>query len=218
MGSSVLPLVMTVVTAHFLALLSPGPDFMLIVKSGIRNGIRKAMGVSLGISCANGIYITLCIAGLGTFLAHSLLLLRALKAFGGVFLLYLALKALRAGKDDYPDLSAEDIPSLSRTSFMKEFFTGFISGISNPKNLVFYLSLFAMVLTGGTGLPLKIGLGIWMTGMVLVWDSFILLILSRRHVRKTFSGAVFYVDKAAGTVIGLLGIKLILTAVYDSSI
>ena len=49
--------------AHFLALLSPGPDFFLIVRSAVINGARVASGVCVGIALANGVYIGLAISG-----------------------------------------------------------------------------------------------------------------------------------------------------------
>ncbi len=218
MHSPIFKIVLTVVVAHFLALLSPGPDFMLLVKSGIKNGVRNALGLALGIACANGVYITLCIIGLGEFLMHSLILLRVLKAFGGLFLIYIAVSALRTKKDEYRKVVEIHDISGSKENFSKEFTVGFVSGITNPKNLVFYLSLFSMVLTGGIDQGIKIGLGIWMICLVLFWDSMILLILSKNSVRKVFSGIVFYVDKVAGIVIGILGVKLILSAIKESSI
>lgn len=42
MNQTMFPIIITVVVAHFLALLSPGPDFMLIVKCGIKNETRNA--------------------------------------------------------------------------------------------------------------------------------------------------------------------------------
>ena len=52
---------LTVAIAHFLALLSPGPDFVLVVKSAIRNEGKNAIGVALGIASANALYIGLCL-------------------------------------------------------------------------------------------------------------------------------------------------------------
>ena len=75
-----------------------------------------------------------------------------------------------------------------------------------------------MVLTGGIGQGMKIGLGIWMTGLVFFWDSMILLVLSQDSVRKVFAGIAFYFDKVAGIVIGALGVKLIFSAIKESSI
>jgi threonine/homoserine/homoserine lactone efflux protein len=209
---------MTVVAAHFLALLSPGPDFMLIVKSGMKNRRYDALGLALGIASANGVYISLCTAGLGSILTQSILLLRILKTSGGLFLLYMAIKALKTRKKDYPHLVETEGFSDITSRFSEEFSTGFLSGISNPKNLLFYFSLFAIVLTEGTGLLLRIGLGIWMTALVFLWDCLILLVLTQKHVQRVFVGVIFYVDKSAGAVIGFLGIKLILSAINDSSL
>jgi threonine/homoserine/homoserine lactone efflux protein len=91
----------TVALAHFIALLSPGPDFLLVVKSGVRNNKCSALGVALGITCANAFYIVLCLIGAGAVLAASVTAMLALKLVGGLFLLYLAAMALKTGKHDY---------------------------------------------------------------------------------------------------------------------
>lgn len=137
-----LPVVLTVVTAHFLALISPGPDFLLVVRSALRNTRRRALGVALGIGLANGVYISLCIIGVGSLLAHSLWLMTTLKICGGLFLLYVAWHALRARRSDYDFVRAESgAPQMPKQtlSFAKEFLLGLASGLSNPKNIIFYL-------------------------------------------------------------------------------
>ena len=47
----------TVALAHFVALLSPGPDFLLVVKSAVRNKKQVAIGVALGIACTALAYL-----------------------------------------------------------------------------------------------------------------------------------------------------------------
>ena len=66
MLTSALPVITTVVLAHFLALVSPGPDFLLVVRSALRNTRQRALGVACGIALANAIYIGLCIIGVGS--------------------------------------------------------------------------------------------------------------------------------------------------------
>jgi threonine/homoserine/homoserine lactone efflux protein len=63
MNSSPCIIFFTVALAHFLALLSPEPDFLLVVKNDIKNGDRKSTGVVAGIASANALYIALCIIG-----------------------------------------------------------------------------------------------------------------------------------------------------------
>lgn len=49
--------------AHFLALLSPGPDFFLVARTAMAAGWRVASGVCLGIALANGVFIVVAFAG-----------------------------------------------------------------------------------------------------------------------------------------------------------
>lgn len=218
-ADNTLPIILTVVAAHFLALISPGPDFLLVVRSALRNTRRRALGVALGIALANGLYIALCIAGVGAVLAHSLWLMTALKIAGGLFLLYVAWHALRARRSDYAFITAAPQapgggPGRHAPSFLREFALGLLSGLSNPKNILFYLSLFSVVLTPQVGSAFRIGLGLWMTALVLAWDAAIILVLSHRRVRQGFGRAAFYLDKAAGALLGLMGVKLLHGAMH----
>ena len=213
MDMTLLGIFFTVAFAHFLALLSPGPDFVLLVKSAIKNGGKKSIGVAAGIASANAVYISLCLIGVGSILASSVAIMIALKIAGGLFLIYLAYMALKAKKTSYSDLA---IVSVQRekivTTFKKEVFTGFMSGILNPKNLLFYLSLFTVVLTGDVSFIFKFALGIWMTLMVFVWDVAIIYFLSTNRVRAKFSKAAYYIDKITGAVLGLIGITIVKSA------
>lgn len=204
----------TVAIAHFLALLSPGPDFVLVVKSAIRNQGKNAIGVALGIASANALYIGLCLIGVGSILAASVTVMIALKIIGGLFLIYLAVQALRANKSAYNnlDMSEQDQSSTEKLTFFREFITGFMSGILNPKNLLFYLSLFTVVLTPDVGLTFKLGLGIWMISVVFLWDLAIIFLLSTPKVRRQFTKSAFYIDKVTGAILGLIGIAIVRSA------
>ncbi|WP_417883218.1 LysE family translocator [Vibrio rumoiensis] len=205
----------TVAVAHFLALLSPGPDFVLVVKSAIRNKGRNAIGIALGIAVANAVYIGLCLIGVGSILAASVSIMITLKIVGGCFLIYLAYKALKARKSAYQNLEILDDTELKKSSrsFWFEFITGFMSGILNPKNLLFYLSLFTVVLTNEVSIGFKLGLGIWMTLVVFAWDAAVIYLLSTQSVRKRFTKMAYYIDKVTGAVLGIIGITIVKSAV-----
>ena len=51
--------------SHFVALLSPGPDFFLLVGYAVRYRIRGSIGLCLGIAAGNALYIVLAIVGWG---------------------------------------------------------------------------------------------------------------------------------------------------------
>ncbi|WP_409440170.1 LysE family transporter [Psychromonas sp. GE-S-Ul-11] len=212
MEISLIGIFATVAFAHFLALISPGPDFVILVKSALKYDRKKAVGVALGISIANALYIALCLIGVGSLLANSVFIMIGLKVSGGLFLLYLAIQALRTKKSDYEDLSEQVSDGLdNETTFFKEFIVGFMSGILNPKNVLFYLSLFTVVLTKDVSLTFKILLGIWMTSLVFFWDSAIVFVLSGKKARRKFSKIAYYIDKATGAILGLVGLTIVKT-------
>ncbi|MFT6908834.1 MAG: threonine/homoserine/homoserine lactone efflux protein [Oleiphilaceae bacterium] len=214
MDVNLLGIFVTVAIAHFLALLSPGPDFVLVVKSAIRNEGKNAIGVALGIASANALYIGLCLIGVGSILAASVTVIIVLKVIGGVFLIYLAVQALRASKSSYNNLDMADHANSKavKATLFKEFITGFMSGILNPKNLLFYLSLFTVVLIPEVGFSFKLGLAIWMTSVVFLWDLSIIFLLSRPKVRTKFTKLAYYIDKVTGAILGLIGFAIVKSA------
>ncbi|WP_033930538.1 LysE family translocator [Vibrio cholerae] len=205
----------TVAVAHFLALLSPGPDFVLVVKSAIRNKGKNAIGIAVGIALANAVYIGLCLVGVGSILAASVSIMIALKIVGGLFLIYLAIQALKARRSSYEtfEVSESEGASTHSNSFHYELVTGFMSGILNPKNLLFYLSLFTVVLTNDVSFSFKLGLGIWMTLVVFFWDAAIIFLLSTNKVRSRFTKLAFYIDKVTGAILGLIGFTIVKSAI-----
>lgn len=213
---------LTVALAHFLALLSPGPDFLLVVKSAVKNKTRIAVGVAVGIALANALYIALCLIGVGAIFSQSVGLMLVLKVAGGLFLTYLGIMALRAKKSDYAFLAAQATVNMhtaqpiSHSSFLRECMVGFASGILNPKNLLFYLSLFTLVLNNDVAMSFKLALGAWMTLVVLVWDVFIILVLSHGTVRHVFNRTAYYLDKLTGLILGAIGVKIIHSATAQS--
>jgi len=214
MDISLFGIFITVAIAHFLALLSPGPDFVLVVKSAIKNEGKNAMGVALGIASANALYISLCLIGVGSILAASITVMVVLKIIGGLFLIYLAVQALRASKSSYDNVNLAESTNekANKSTFLKEFITGFMSGILNPKNLLFYLSLFTVVLSPEVGFAFKLALGIWMTMVVFLWDLAIIYLLSTPTVRCKFTKAAYYIDKVTGALLGLIGFAIVKSA------
>jgi len=158
-------------------------------------------------------YIALCLIGVGAFLASSVYIMIGLKVAGGLFLIYLAVQALRAKKSDYASLSAQvNIKEKQETTFFKEFIIGFMSGILNPKNILFYLSLFTVVLTKDVSFTFKVMLGVWMTSVVFIWDSAIVFLLSGDNARRRFTKLSYYIDKVTGAILGAVGFTIIKTA------
>ena len=74
--------------AHFLALLSPGPDFFLIIGHAVRHRLRGSLFICLGIALGNALYICLAVSG-WSVMRQMPALYRLLELAGAAYLAWL---------------------------------------------------------------------------------------------------------------------------------
>jgi threonine/homoserine/homoserine lactone efflux protein len=161
-------------SAHFLALLKPGPDFFILVGNTARNGVRSGLGAAVGIAVANAAYIAAALTGFN-LLTGSSLVYAFVRLLGAVFLGWLGwifLRSARAGVD----LRLADSADKHR-GFGAGALAGLLSAGLNPLNGLFYFGLFSLVVARGTSSTLRIFYGVWMFAVVLGWDVLLVLCL-----------------------------------------
>lgn len=74
--------------AHFVALLSPGPDFFLLAAFALRHRLRGSIGICISIALGNGCYILLAIMG-GAAIQQMPALFVLLQLAGALYLLWI---------------------------------------------------------------------------------------------------------------------------------
>ena len=194
-----------VATAHFLALLSPGPDFFLILQATLRLPLRYAISVCVGIAAANGVYLIVAVLGLEA-VREMPALMQVLKFLGGGYLIYIGIMLLRAPRraiDAGNPVMVFHAPGLRR-----QFAVGFLSAIFNPKNAVFYLSLFTAMVSVETGLAVRCLYALWMVGIVFAWDMGVALAFGNERAKKILGQWVFRIEKASGLFLAGFGFLL----------
>ncbi|MBP7523848.1 MAG: LysE family translocator [Propionivibrio sp.] len=195
--------------AHFLALLSPGPDFFLIVRSAVINGARVASGVCVGIALANGVYIGLAISGVAV-LQEVAGLFAVLKWAGCAYLAWLGWRFLTVrGETPKPEMHGA---AKTSGNWWRECRVGFLSGILNPKNSLFYASLFSLGFERGTSFGVQLGYGVWMFAAVLIWDLCIARAAGHPPIVRRFMAHVRKVERITGVVLlgiaaGIVGVR-----------
>ncbi len=195
--------------AHFLALLSPGPDFFLIVRSAVINGARVASGVCVGIALANGVYIGLAISGVAV-LQQVAGLCAGLKWAGCAYRAWLGWRRLPVrGETPKPEMHGA---SKTSGNWWRECRVGFLSGILNPKNSLFYASLFSLGFERGTSFGVQLGYGVWMFAAVLIWDLCIARAAGHPPIVRRFMAHVRKVERITGVVLlgiaaGIVGVR-----------
>lgn len=193
--------------AHFLALLSPGPDFFLIARTAIASGWRVASGACLGIALGNGVFIVLAFTGV-SILHEGSVLFALLQLAGAVYLIYLGIAFVRhAGSTSVCATSGSTSPTWWRNLQM-----GLLSGLLNPKNALFYASLASLV--AGSSTVWKVSYGVWMFCAVLAWDLLVAVGIGHRWVLRRFNAALPLLERLSGLVLLLLGMGLLITLAW----
>lgn len=175
------PQFFTLTSLYFLALLSPGQDFFLIVKHALAHGYRKAWWSCLGIASGNAFYIALAYIG-HEFLSTYPTLLRFVETGGAIFLGYLGCLLLFAPA---PALDRET--RLNVTMAFKLFVQGVLSALLNPKNILFYFSLLFTIIKPETSLHVKIFYAVWMTVMLVAWDMSVAVFFTHAKQSRFFA-------------------------------
>ncbi|MBB3662079.1 threonine/homoserine/homoserine lactone efflux protein [Prauserella sediminis] len=186
-----------VATAHFLALLIPGVDFFLIARTAMRSGWRNATGVCLGIAVANGILIAAAFSGVA-LLSHPVLL-DGIQVAGGAFLLVVGVAFVRSPVR----IDMQQGPRMASVTWLRGAGLGITSGLLNPKNALFYVSLAAAVAAARP--PALVLYGAWMVTIVLGWDVFVAVVLGSRRALARMERVLPWLTKAAGGFLVVFG-------------
>lgn len=127
--------------AHFVALLSPGPDFFLLVGYAARYRLRGSAGLCIGIAAGNGLYILLVIVGWSALRQFSWLF-TLIELSGGLYLLWIGSQLVRST----PQPLSLTKTTLHIPTWRKQILLGLGSALLNPKNALFYLALMTALL------------------------------------------------------------------------
>ena len=187
--------------------LVPGPDVAVTTRNTLAGGRTRGAWTAVGITSSNAVQGLAAAAGLGALVVRSQPLFEVIRWAGVGYLAYLGVQALRsavAGR--YP---ADELTSGTGTAQrLAGWRQGFLSNVTNPKVLVFYLAVLPQFLTPDSGVPTLVLLAL--THAVLGLLYLLLLVagmhraravLGRRRVRRAL-------DAVTGTVLLGFGVRL----------
>ena len=187
-----------VAVAHLLAVASPGPDFALVLKQSLSRGRRVALCASLGIGTAILLHVSYSLLGLGLLLRGSETWFNVVKYAGAAYIAWLGIQALRARPrvPDDPNVGGK----ADQRDGVRAFISGFLTNVLNPKATLFFISLFALVVSPATPKSMQAAYGLWMAVATAAWFSIVSLLFTRPEVRATFWRFGHWIDRALGVV------------------
>lgn len=199
-----LSLFAAVAAAHGLAVVSPGPDFVIVTRQTLAHGRAAGIRTALGVACAIGIHVGYSLFGLAWLIQQYPPLLTVLRYIGAALLLWIGWGALRARP-----AAAETAPQAAHAA-SRDFAIGFFTNALNVKAMLFFVALCSAVLGAGATVPLRLALGAWMILATGAWFSFLAWTLGHRRVRQRLGAWSHWIERAMGVILLLLGASLLL--------
>jgi len=203
-----LPLIGTVAFLNLLAVISPGPDFVVTVRNSLCYSRRAGIFTALGISLALCIHLFYCAAGIGYIISRSVMLFSILKLLGAAYLIYLGVSSFMA-KGSRIDLPEERTGTdLTR---LKAFRMGFLTNVLNPKATMFLLSLFTLVIGNLTPVYIVLTISVIIILTAFVWFTIVSIFLAQQNIRRVFLKYERVINRTLGGFLVFLGIKIVFT-------
>ena len=194
-----------IATIHLFAVVSPGPDFIIIVRQSISSGRRSALMTSLGIGIGILMHITLCIFGLGMIIKESDLLFKIIQIIGSLYLAYLGIISIKSKKSSTKSKCNDEF----NFNAFESFKLGFLTNVLNPKATLFFLSLYVLIISNNTPFQFQILFGLWMSFATGLWFAFLSLILTNESILAKIEFMSIKIQRLTGVILIIFAIKLL---------
>ena len=198
----------TVAILHLFAVASPGPDFALVMRQSLRYDRRVAIWTSLGIGVGILFHSLLAITGLVLLITSNELFLTILKIIGSLYLLYLGVNSIldskKAGNIEEENTNVDKFNG---------FMAGLITNITNIKAILFFVTVFSLVIGAGNNLSLLF-YGAYMALATFVWFSIISYVFTSEGFKDKFSSFLGLFELILGFVLILLSLQILIYQMF----
>ncbi len=201
---------LTVALLHALAVISPGPDFAVVVKQSVSHGKQVGRNTALGVGAAILIHVGYSLLGIGILIRSSETLFSLMKYAAAFYLIFLGINGIRskANKKDTIEKMVKEKVAIENSKFWPSFRTGFLTNGLNPKATLFFLSLFTVAINPNTPVMIQVGYGFYMALMTAIWFIFVATIFGHNKVRRRFESMGHWFDRVMGLALIGLGLKI----------
>jgi len=203
---SIWPAIFTFLGVFTFAIISPGPNFILVTNTALNRSRSEGLLTATGVATGSGIFAFAGLVGLLP-LVHSLPHFAEVMRFvGGGYLAWIGLDMLWTCRRE---IVPETVDKVIGASAMVSYRTGMLTNLTNPKAWAFYLSLFTLVM--GPAFPLwsKVLLNIFMFLISLVWYVAVAFLVSSRTFQPLFLSYRPVIQGVLGCLLIIVGGRIL---------
>lgn len=200
--------IFSILTVFLFVIVSPGPNFVLVLNTALSDSRRAGVYTALGVATGSGLFALAGLLGLILLFNGVPYFETLLPYLGGGYLIYLGLNMVRNAFRGTAEANLVSVSNSARA--WQAYRIGLFTNLTNPKAWAFYLSLFTLVVTPDTPLWAKIFLNLSMFAISFGWYGLVALLISSPRIRPWFARGQRWVEGVLGVVLVGLGGKVLL--------
>lgn len=191
--------------------LTPGPNMIYLVSRTLAQGRTAGLISLVGVAAGFAVYLVASAAGLIAVFSAVPILYDAVKIFGALYLLWLAVQAVRSGRGSGPaqPFAVRELPFASRGRL---FTMGMVTNLLNPKIAVLYVSLLPQFITPERGHVVTQGLLLGLIQIAVALTVNCLIVLTAGRVAAWLADRPVWIAAQRwfmATVLGALAIRML---------
>ena len=196
---------------NLVALISPGPDFAIVIRNSIIYGRRFGFFTILGIQLGEMIHLTYIVLGMHIFVVNNMWILTIVKFVGCLYLIYLGIKMLFTQAEN----SETDFKkNIKNYSLFQAINTGFLTNLLNPKAIIFFISVFSITVDINTPPNILFVYSLIIISTSIFWFGIVAMVFTHASIRNKMLSIKHWIDRGTGILLILISIKLALTTEY----
>src|SRR5690606_36599100 len=193
--------------ATLVFIITPGMDTIFVLNKSISQGKSAGIYSAIGVNAGILVHTMFAALGLSVLIAQSALAFSIVKYLGAAYLIYLGIKSILSKEKNF---NLAQISSETESGW-KNFKSGLITNVLNPKVALFFLSFFPAFVQKeavGSSIPFIV-LGVTYAILGLIYYCIMALFMNLFSAKiKENNKIKGFMDKFSGMVFILTGIKV----------
>lgn len=222
-------LLSTLAVIHCLALVSPGPDFAIIIKTSTQQSRQTALMCAIGISVAILVHSLLSLMGISLMIQQSEIAYLLVQIIGVSYLAYMGFGALVSVTKSFKnqtrltpetettfeqsELKKDHQPHFDAISSIKGFQLGLYTNLLNPKALIFFITIFTVLVTPQVTVETKVASATLLFILSLMWFCFLAIILTKPAIQQKMAKGSKIIDAITGVIFMGVAITILISLI-----
>jgi threonine/homoserine/homoserine lactone efflux protein len=198
--------IIAIASALGVGAISPGPSFLLVARNAIGISRRHGFATALGMGSGSLIFSIIALLGLHAVFTAVPLAFVAFKMGGGLYLLYLAARIVLNARHAMPHHNQQ---GSQQVTLRRVYSVALLTQLSNPKTAIIFAGVFSALLPEHYPNYFFLIIPLVAFCIDVIWFVCVSYLLSASSPRRIYLKCKTVIDMVAGSVMAVLGLKLI---------